>query len=531
MLMRALDRYVLKEWLRIFLITSFGFPVMIVIIDLTEKLDTYLQRQIPARDIGISYVYGVPETMFQVLPAAVLFATVFTVSSFTRYSEITAAKASGISFHRFILPLTLGAVFAMCIGFSLNVIIPPLNQKKLNLLQEQKFKDTGERYNFAFATGEGRTYKVGALHASRNMIENVEVERLGTGPALPTTYSIAEQAFYRRDAYWMMVRGHLHIVPNATVDIVFSYDSLLDRSFVERPLELNAATKAPADMGWRELGRYIRALQRSGSDVNPLKVERMLKLRHPGHLRDHSALCGPARHQYAAWWRRMGHRRQSADDCRLSRSRESDARLRRQGHHLARPRSMGPQPDLRGRGCRAAVPGAHMSGGSHAPAPTKVADVAVDIFPVRALRKLGRVGMETLAHTGRFAQFLGDIGRGFKEGRTWAPELVKQMRGIGVDSLPLVVIVASFLGAVSAFQTRYQLFPGVQLSVIGLIVRQSIVLELGPLLTGAGAGRPRRRQDDRRDRHDARHGADRCAGDAGLRSGGVPRGAAAASPR
>lgn len=279
--MRALDRYVLKEWLRIFLITAFGFPVLIVIIDLTEKLDTYLQRQIPARDIGVSYVYGVPETMFQVLPAAVLFATVFTVSSFTRYSEITAAKASGISFHRFIRPLTLGAVFAMLIGFSLNVIIPPLNQKKLNLLQEQKFKDTGERYNFAFATGEGRTYKVGALHAARNMIENVEVERLGTGPTLPTTYSIAEQAFYRRNAYWMMVRGHLHVVPNASVDIVFSYDSLLDRAFVERPLELNAATKAPADMGWRELGRYIRALQRSGSDVNPLKVERMLKLAIP----------------------------------------------------------------------------------------------------------------------------------------------------------------------------------------------------------------------------------------------------------
>ncbi len=279
--MRALDRYVVLEWLRIFLITAFGFPVLIVIVDLTEKLDTYLQRQIPAGDIGLSYLYGVPETMFQVLPAAVLFATVFTVSSFTRYSEITAAKASGISFHRFIRPLTFGAIFAMCIGFGLNVIIPPLNQKKLNLLQEQKFKDTGERYNFAFSTSENRTYKVGALHAARNMMENVEVERLGTGPKLPTTYSIAEQAFFRRDTHWMLVRGHLHVVPNANVDIVFSYDSLLDRQFTERPLELNAATKAPADMGWSELGRYIRALQRSGTDVNPLKVERMLKLAIP----------------------------------------------------------------------------------------------------------------------------------------------------------------------------------------------------------------------------------------------------------
>ena len=124
-----------------------------------------------------------------------------------------------------------------------------------------------------------------------------------------------------------------------------------------------------------------------------------------------------------------------------------------------------------------------MSGGSNIPAGRKSAEVAVDILPIRAVRSLGRLAVEQLAHTGRFAQFMGDIGRGFLEGRTWLPETMKQMRGIGVDSLPLVVIVASFLGAVSAFQTRYQLFPGVQLSVIGLIVRQSIVLELGPLLT------------------------------------------------
>ena len=57
------------------------------------------------------------------------------------------------------------------------------------------------------------------------------------------------------------------------------------------------------------------------------------------------------------------------------------------------------------------------------------------------------------------------------------------MRNIGVDSVPLVMIVAGFLGAVTAFQAFYQLFAGVQLSVLGLLVRGSIVLELGPLLT------------------------------------------------
>jgi phospholipid/cholesterol/gamma-HCH transport system permease protein len=85
---------------------------------------------------------------------------------------------------------------------------------------------------------------------------------------------------------------------------------------------------------------------------------------------------------------------------------------------------------------------------------------------------------------GDWSYFLRDIGRAFRDPKTYGPETIRQMRNIGVDSLPLAAIVAAFIGAVTAFQTRFQLFGGVQLSVVGLISRQSIVLELGPLLTG-----------------------------------------------
>jgi phospholipid/cholesterol/gamma-HCH transport system permease protein len=84
---------------------------------------------------------------------------------------------------------------------------------------------------------------------------------------------------------------------------------------------------------------------------------------------------------------------------------------------------------------------------------------------------------------GRRAYFAHDIVRGLRDPETWVPETIRQMRTMGVESVLLTMIVAGFLGGVTAFQTRYQLFPGVQLSVVGLITRQSIVLELGPLLT------------------------------------------------
>jgi len=80
--------------------------------------------------------------------------------------------------------------------------------------------------------------------------------------------------------------------------------------------------------------------------------------------------------------------------------------------------------------------------------------------------------------------FLRDIFRALaSEFGTYAPETLRQMRGIGVGSLPIVLVVAAFLGGVTAFQSFYQLFAGVQLSVLGLLIRGSVVLELGPLLT------------------------------------------------
>jgi phospholipid/cholesterol/gamma-HCH transport system permease protein len=100
-----------------------------------------------------------------------------------------------------------------------------------------------------------------------------------------------------------------------------------------------------------------------------------------------------------------------------------------------------------------------------------------------AVRLSERRTATILRAIGKRAYYGRDIIRAFREPGTWVRETVRQMRNIGVESVPLAVIVAAFLGGVTAFQTRYQLFPGVQLSVVGLIIRQSIVLELGPLLT------------------------------------------------
>ena len=103
---------------------------------------------------------------------------------------------------------------------------------------------------------------------------------------------------------------------------------------------------------------------------------------------------------------------------------------------------------------------------------------------IRFFRRVTRFWTGLFRDIGLRAYFFRDIARGFGDPATYIPETIRQMRTIGVDSVPLTVIVAAFIGGVIALQTRYQLLPGVQLSIIGLASRLMIVLELGPLLTG-----------------------------------------------
>jgi len=103
---------------------------------------------------------------------------------------------------------------------------------------------------------------------------------------------------------------------------------------------------------------------------------------------------------------------------------------------------------------------------------------------IRFFRRVTRSWTDVFRDVGARTYFMRDIGRAFGDPATYAPETIRQMKNIGVDSVPLTVIVAAFIGGVIALQTRYQLLPGVQLSIIGLASRLMVVLELGPLLTG-----------------------------------------------
>src|SRR3989475_7707997 len=264
-----------------------------MVIDLVDKLGTYLGRGIPKGRIALSYVYFLPETISLVLPVAVLFAVVFTVGALGRHSELTAAKASGISFHRVGRPLLVASLAAVVLDLGLTELAPVTSARRAELLGDKQVRLTANRYNFVYRADGGWVYAIRSLEIGPRLRRDVIMEREGTGEDYPTVVIAAPRAAYdtvrgargarggRGGRAWTLSRGARRYLGGPGREQTFTFDTLRTTGLQETPTDLLAEPKAPDEMRYVELGRYIDALARSGPDTKKHGVERALKLAGP----------------------------------------------------------------------------------------------------------------------------------------------------------------------------------------------------------------------------------------------------------
>ncbi len=103
---------------------------------------------------------------------------------------------------------------------------------------------------------------------------------------------------------------------------------------------------------------------------------------------------------------------------------------------------------------------------------------------INLLQKLGKSSINFLQEIGQVSRLLFGIIKSFTTIPRSKKIILYQMEHIGVNSLPLVMIIAIFTGAVAAWQAAYQLKGIAPLSFLGSSTSRAIITELGPVLTG-----------------------------------------------
>jgi lipopolysaccharide export system permease protein len=107
---------------------------MIVVIDITERLDDFISGGASVQSVVIDYYFNfIPYIANMLSPITVFIATVFVTSRLAAHTEIIAILSSGVSFKRLLFPYFLGSLL-IGIGtfFLIGWVIPKANKGRVD---------------------------------------------------------------------------------------------------------------------------------------------------------------------------------------------------------------------------------------------------------------------------------------------------------------------------------------------------------------------------------------------------------------
>lgn len=120
--MRILERYVLMELLRVFLLLLVGLTVLLVVVGVVEQARKHGLGMEQILDI---LPYIVPSLLPFTIPATLLLAVCVVYGRMSGDQEVTATKAAGISVWTLLLPsLILGGLLSLCTFWLTDQFIP-----------------------------------------------------------------------------------------------------------------------------------------------------------------------------------------------------------------------------------------------------------------------------------------------------------------------------------------------------------------------------------------------------------------------
>src|SRR5258706_30902 len=159
--MRLLDRYLFRELLTPLAYCLGGLLVLGTCFSLFGELSELQERKLHLLDVAEYSVAIMPGFLVLVLPITLLLALLYTLTNHSRYNELTAMRAAGLSLWRICLPYFVTGLLASAGLFALNEYCVPASTDLANKILTRYVQKPGDVeakndfYNFGFSNARG----------------------------------------------------------------------------------------------------------------------------------------------------------------------------------------------------------------------------------------------------------------------------------------------------------------------------------------------------------------------------------------
>jgi len=131
--LKKLDIYIIKKFLGTFFYSLLLIICIVIVFDVSEKLQDFIEKEAPLRAIIFDYYLNFAPYFANLFsPLFVFISVIFFTSKLAGNSEIVAILSSGVSFKRLLRPYIIAAASLAVLSFYLNnFLIPEANKKRL----------------------------------------------------------------------------------------------------------------------------------------------------------------------------------------------------------------------------------------------------------------------------------------------------------------------------------------------------------------------------------------------------------------
>jgi len=275
--MLLIDRYIIREWIKIFVIMLVSTIGILLMEDAYKNLHHFLVHG--ARGVDLILYHGVLCISFVpiVITLSLFLSLLYVLGNFNRNNEITAMRASGISLIRISIPLLVMAGLCSAVLFYLNSSWVPWAAEKarqLHFKMEEQNVTCHAIPNLTYDNfRENRLWIINSFHPVKSAGVSVyqlnkdrkEIERI-----------VAQSAFYKEGRGWIFLKGRVITLDEKTGEIVRSqYFDEFEKPFTEDPAILWLLQQRPRNLTLTEIKQLLAGMGLTlGMPVDPKKLKK-----------------------------------------------------------------------------------------------------------------------------------------------------------------------------------------------------------------------------------------------------------------
>ena len=182
--MNKIDWYIIKKFLSTFFFTLTIILIIVIVFDISEKIDDFLEHNLNIRSIIFDYYLNfIPYFGNLFSPLFIFISVIFFTSKMANNTEIIAILNTGMSFIRLLKPFMICALLLCILSFILgNFVIPDANKKRIDF-ENKYIKNKKYRYNknIHLQIQKGQYIYMESFNSKRNIGYKFTIENFKDG--------------------------------------------------------------------------------------------------------------------------------------------------------------------------------------------------------------------------------------------------------------------------------------------------------------------------------------------------------------